>query len=181
MAKERQKPGCVTAGGGLAFSFGGALPEALLRRVATMVQGQSSAWVKARRRRRARRAAPRGSAGPGRCKAAKLRVNGLATARFRGRFWAHTCDVASGLLDTLASKNDGLSSTVDVCTWFCSSVSPGDSFQSSAAVLHPTTRLDAPEPNHIGQATCRRADGASITVIRTAVTSFHRRDSDQKT
>ena len=49
MAKERQKPGCVTAGGGLAFSFGGAFPEALLRRVATMVQGQSSAWVKTRR------------------------------------------------------------------------------------------------------------------------------------
>ena len=43
MAKERQKPGCVTAGGGLAFSFGGALPEALLRRVATMVQGLG--WV----------------------------------------------------------------------------------------------------------------------------------------
>ena len=139
---------------------------------------KSSAWVKLAGGRRARRAAPRGSAGPGRCKAAKLRVYGLATARFRGRFLAHTCDVASGLLDILASKNDG--STVDVCTWFCSSVSPGDSFQSSAAVLHPTTRLDAPEPNHIGQATCRRADGASITVIRTAVTYFYRRDSDQK-
>ena len=128
MAKERQKPGCVTAGGGLAFSFGGALPEALLRRVATMVQGQVLCLGELAERRRARRAAPRGSAGPGRCKAAKLRVNGLATARFRGRFWAHTCDVASGLVDTLANtskhKHAGLSSTVVAVHVRGSSVTP---------------------------------------------------------
>jgi len=46
VAKERQKPGCVTAGGGLAFSLGGALAPALLRRVATMVQGQVLCRVK---------------------------------------------------------------------------------------------------------------------------------------
>ena len=40
VAKERQKPGCVTAGGGRVGFSGAALPEALLRRVATMVQGQ---------------------------------------------------------------------------------------------------------------------------------------------
>ena len=134
MAKERQKPGCVTAGGGLAFSFGGALPEALLRRVATMVQGQVLCLGEALAgTRRARRAAPRGSAGPGRCKAAKLRVYGLATARFRGRFWAHTCDVASAPVKTLA-KHAGFSSIVVAVHVRGSSVAP---FNTAQPLLHP--------------------------------------------
>ena len=49
VAKDRQKPGCVTAGGGRGGFSGAALPEALLRRVATMVQGQVLCLGEARR------------------------------------------------------------------------------------------------------------------------------------
>lgn len=180
MAKDRQKPGCVTAGGGRGGFSGAALPEALLRRVATMVQGQVLCLGEARRE------------APG-------ATCGAPWQRWAGTLQGCSNCVSTGLqllvpgplllrtCDGIACKTLASTALYLHCRPLCTSVHtarqllPGGSFQHSAAVLHPATRLNAPRPRH--RARLQRADAPMAqrrTAIRRAVIYSYRCDVHQK-
>ena len=176
MAKDRQKPGCVTAGGGRGGFSGAALPEALLRRVATMVQGQVLCLGEARRE------APGATCGaPWQRWAGTLQgcSNCVSTGLqllVPGPLLLRTCDGIA--CKTLASS---FTATVVPCARQSRQLLPGGSFQHSAAVLHPATRLNAPRPRH--RARLQRADAPMAqrrTAIRRAVIYSYRCDVHQK-
>ena len=178
MAKDRQKPGCVTAGGGRGGFSGAALPEALLRRVATMVQGQVLCLGEARRE------APGATCGaPWQRWAGTLQgcSNCVSTGLqllVPGPLLLRTCDGIA--CKTLARLYLQWSSTVVPCRQ-CRQLLRGGSFQHSAAVLHPATRLNAPRPRH--RARLQRADAPMAqrrTAIRRAVIYSYRCDVHQK-